>query len=54
MYKSLYLITAAIIWGSFQRWHTVGMFRLAAIEKINRIYPLYLVACALGYYCLFG
>ena len=52
--KLLYLISVAIVWGLFQRWQTAGMFRLAAIEKINRIYPMYLVVSALGYYHLFS
>ena len=54
MYKFLYLVAAATVWGLFQKCYTAGMFRLAAIEEIDRIYPLYLVACALEYYYLFG
>lgn len=54
MYKLLYLMLSATAWGLFQRWYTAGMFRGAAIVKINRILPLYLAVCALEYYCLFG
>lgn len=54
MYKFLYLVAAATVWGLFQRWYTAGTFRIAGIEKTNRIYPLYMAVCAVEYYYLFS